>query len=137
MNTHAEYGISILKYNRTKKAMNEIPAHDSLCIVWSSSDPEVADNLAFMYAHNSLKKQWWGQVRLIIWGPSAKLASENTHIQNRLREMMDDGVEVWTCRSCAENYGVVDKLEALGTEVVYVGAPFTKMLKTGWQHLTF
>lgn len=117
--------------------MSNIPVKDSLCIIWSSPDPEVADNLAFMYAHNSLKRLWWGQVRLIIWGPSARLAAENAHIQGRLRDMMADGVEVWACRACADNYGVSDKLEAVGAKVTYVGQPFTDMLKAGWTHLTF
>ena len=117
--------------------MTDIPIDDSIFIIWSSPDPEVADNLAFMYAHNSLLKQWWGRVRLIIWGPSAKLASENKHIQNKLKAMMDDGVEVWACRACAENYGVTLKLEELGYNVIYVGQPVTEMLKAGWKQLTF
>ena len=114
-----------------------IPVKDSLCVVWTSSDPEVAENAAFMYAHNSLKRLWWGRVRLIIWGPSAKLAAENTHIQGRLRDMLADGVEVWACRAGADNYGVADVLEAVGANVVYVGSSFTEMLKTGWTQLTF
>ena len=117
--------------------MNDDLNHNSLCIIWSSPDPEVADNLVFMYAHNARKKLWWEHIRLLIWGPSVRLAAENPHIQAKLKEMMADGVEVWTCRACADNYGVTDKLEALGTQVLYVGAPFTEMIKAGWTHLTF
>ncbi|EGB14272.1 hypothetical protein DND132_1059 [Pseudodesulfovibrio mercurii] len=117
--------------------MTDLPAHDSLCVVWTSSDPEVADNLAFMYAHNALREGWWERVRLIIWGPSAALAARDGHIRARITEMLDDGVEVWACRACAENYGVVDSLEALGAHVLYVGKPFTDMLKGGWTQLTF
>lgn len=117
--------------------MSDIPVDNCLCVVWTSPDPEVADNVAFMYTHNSLKRLWWDRVRLIVWGPSAKLAAENEHIQERLREMMADGVEVWACRACADNYGVAGKLEAVGVDVVYVGDPFTRMLKEGWTHLTF
>ncbi|BCS87854.1 DsrE family protein [Pseudodesulfovibrio sediminis] len=117
--------------------MSDVPINDSIFIIWSSSDPEVADNLAFMYAHNSLKRLWWGRVRLIIWGPSAQLTAENSHIQSRIREMLADGVEVWACRACAENYGVVDTLETLGVNVVYIGDPTTKMIKEGWKSLTF
>ena len=117
--------------------MSDIPVKESLCVVWTSPDPEVADNVAFMYTHNALKRLWWDRIRLIIWGPSAKLAAGNAHIQGRLRDMMADGVEVWACRACADNYGVADKLEAVGANVTYVGAPFTEMLKAGWTHLTF
>lgn len=117
--------------------MSDIPVHDSIFIIWSSPDPEVADNLAFMYAHNSLKRLWWGRVRLIIWGPSAKLAAENVHIQTRLAEMMQDGVEVWACRACADNYGVTEALEKVGIEVIFVGEATTNMIKKGWKSLTF
>lgn len=117
--------------------MNETPVRDALCVVWSSSDPEVADNLAFMYAHNALREGWWERVRLIIWGPSAALAARDEHIRARLKEMLADGVEVWACRACADNYGVADRLESLGAEVLYVGGPFTEMLKCGWTQLTF
>lgn len=117
--------------------MNDVPIHDSIFIIWSSRDPEVAHNLAFMYAHNSLKRLWWGRVRLVIWGPSAKLASEDQDIQNKINEMMTDGVEVWACRACSDNYGVTDKLEALGVDVFHVGEATTDMLKKGWKQLTF
>lgn len=117
--------------------MTDMPAKDSLCIVWTSSDPEVAENLAFMYAHNALREGWWEQVRVIIWGPSAALAARDETIRARLKAMLADGVEVWACRACAENYGVTDRLEALGANVLYVGKPFTDMLKNGWTPLTF
>lgn len=115
--------------------MDAPETNESVFIVWSSDDPEVAHNIAFMYAHNAMKRGWWQQIRLIIWGPSAKLASEDPDIQVRIKEMLDDGVEVWACRACAENYGVADTLETLGIEVLYVGTPVTEMLKSGWKQL--
>lgn len=117
--------------------MSNTPVDDSIFIIWSSPDPEVAENLAFMYAHNSLKKQWWGRVRLIIWGPSAKLTAENEHIRERLLEMRADGVEVWACRACSENYGVTEDLEKAGFNVFHVGESTTEMIKAGWKSLTF
>jgi hypothetical protein len=117
--------------------MNDTRTRDSLCIIWSSPDPEVADNLVFMYARNALCKSWWKRVRLIIWGPSARLAARDGRVRARLGEMMADGVEVWACRACAENYKVVEELEDLGANVLYVGEPFTEMLKSGWTQLTF
>jgi hypothetical protein len=117
--------------------MPKTPVDQSLFIIWSSADPEVAHNLAFMYAHNARLKQWWGRVRLIIWGPSARLAAEDKAIRDKLRAMLDDGVEVWACRACADNYGVSPNLEDMGIEVLYVGQPVTQMLKDGWRQLTF
>lgn len=117
--------------------MQDSPADNSLFIIWSSSDPQVAHNAACMYAHNSLLKRWWGRVRFIIWGPSARLAANDADIQDKLRAMMDDGVEVWACRACTENLGVTQNLEALGLNVQFVGEPVTKMLQSGWKQLTF
>lgn len=117
--------------------MSQAPADKSLFVIWSSADPEVAHNVAFMYSHNSLLREWWDRVRLIIWGPSAKLAAEDEEIQDKLAAMMNDGVEVWACRACADNYGVSDKLESLGFNVVFVGTPVTEMLTDGWKQMTF
>lgn len=117
--------------------MNDVPASESLFIIWSSPDPEVADNLAFMYAHNAMKREWWGRIRFIIWGPSAKLAASSEHIRTRLAEMEKDGVEVWACRACSDRYGVTESLEQAGFNVFHVGQATTEMLKAGWKSLTF
>lgn len=113
------------------------PVKDSAFVIWSSADPEVAHNAALMYAHNALTRGWWGQMRLIIWGPSAKVAAEDADIQEKLAVMKQDGVEIWACRACADNYGVTSKLEAQGLDVIFVGQPVTEMLKDGWNQLTF
>lgn len=115
--------------------MSQSGVNESIFIIWSSRDPDVAHNAAFMYSHNALKREWWKRVRLIIWGPSAKLASHDVDIQVRIKEMLADGVEVWACKACADNYGVTESLEALGVNVQYVGTPVTEMLKSGWKQL--
>jgi hypothetical protein len=117
--------------------MPKTPIDQSIFIIWSSADPEVAHSLAFMYARTARLKQWWSRVRLIIWGPSARLAATDTDIREALTTMLEAGVEVWACRACAENYDVVPALEELGIEVLYVGQPVTRMLKDGWRQLTF
>ena len=116
--------------------MTETPTAQSLFVIWTSADPETARNMAFMYANNSLLRGWWDRVRLIIWGPSARLAAQDEDILAAIRELLDTGVEVWACRACADNYGVSETLEQLGVEVVYVGEPVTRMLKEGWTSLT-
>lgn len=117
--------------------MTQTSIDDSIFIIWSSPNPEVAENIAFMYAHNSLRNGWWGRVRLIIWGPSANLVATDTAIQNRLKTMADDGVEIVACKACSDNYGVTDTLTALGLEVKHVGKDVTDMIKSGWRQLSF
>jgi hypothetical protein len=52
-------------------------AEETLVVVWSSGDREVALKTAFMYTVNAKLKGWWPEVILIVWGPSAKLLSED------------------------------------------------------------
>lgn len=110
---------------------------ESVFIIWSSADVEVAENLVFMYTLNAKLNQWWQTVRLVIWGPTAKLAAENATMQEHIRELLDAGVEVWACKACADRYGTSNRLEELGINVLYMGTPLTDMLKQGWKQLTF
>ena len=108
-----------------------------LVVIWSSADREVALHNTFMYTHNSKKKGWWKEVRLIVWGPSARLLVEDRELQNEINEMQADGVELLACRTCSDKLGVSEQLEALGIEVLYVGESLTRMLQDGWVCLTY
>lgn len=114
-----------------------MPQPSKLLVIWSSADPEVAVKMTFMYALNAKKHGWWDQVRLCVWGPSALLASQNPEIQDQIKKMKQQGVELLACKACADMYGVADMLSALGINVIYMGQPLTEMLKTGWTTLTF
>ncbi len=110
---------------------------DTLAVLWTSGDPEVAEKVCFMYTHNAKKLGWFESVILIVWGPSAKLLSENTGLQTQVKAMMADGVELKACKACADSYGVSEKLSSLGIEVIYMGMPLTQYLKNGNSILNF
>ena len=110
---------------------------DGLFVVWSSGDKDVALKMVFMYVHNAKKLGWWRTVRLVVWGPSSKLLSEDPELQDALKAMGKDGVELYACRACADMYGVSPALEELDIKVIYMGEPLTEMLKQGWASLTF
>jgi hypothetical protein len=110
---------------------------DTLMVIWSSVDPEVARNLVFMYTKNSRLKDWWPGVRLVVWGPSARLLSQDKELQAELAKLQEAGVEVLACKACADNYGVSEQLTSLGVEVIYMGQPLTDHLKAGGRVLTF
>jgi hypothetical protein len=57
---------------------------DKLVVVWTSDDPYVAERVALMYTHAAKTNFWFMDVTLIIWGPSAKLISENIKLQEKL-----------------------------------------------------
>ncbi|MDF1576583.1 MAG: DsrE family protein [Bacteroidales bacterium] len=110
---------------------------DKLVIVWSSDDPYLAERMVFMYAHAAKTAGWFSEVTLIIWGPSAKLASENRLIQEKLKAMQDDGVIIEACIACARAYEVDDDLKNLGFEVKGMGKALTDYLKSDARVLTF
>lgn len=72
-----------------------------------------------------------------MWGPSAKLLSEDLELQAAIRNMMRDGVIVEACVGCANIYGVADALREIGVDVKGMGPPLTEMLKSGYKVLTF
>lgn len=113
------------------------PIEDKVIILWSSRDREVATNLVFMYARNSLIKCWWRSVTLVIWGPSAQLLSNDCGLQAELAELRSAGVGLLACKACADRYAVSKELEELGCEVAYMGEPLTRWLKEGSAILTF
>lgn len=125
------------KENIDKDADMKKSDKQRLAVVWTSGDPEVAEKVCFMYTHNARLQGWFDEVVLIVWGPSAKLLSENKVLQERVKKMMVDGVKVEACIACANMYGVADQLKALGIEVKGMGPVLTTYLKENWKVLTF
>ena len=110
---------------------------DKLVVVWSSGDRDVAEKMVFMYTLNSKLRQWWKEVTLIIWGPSAKLISEDIELQDYLKKLKDTGVRLEACITCADMYRVSKKLTVLGVDVKPMGLPLTEYLKEGRAVITF
>lgn len=108
-----------------------------LGLIWTSSDPDVAHNVCFMYTHNAKKNAWFDEIILIVWGPSCRLLSSDKELQGMIKDMMNDGVIVQACLECTDSYGVTEQLRELGIDVKYMGVPLTEMLKQGWNVLTF
>ena len=43
-----------------------------LYVLWTNDNPITAEKMVFRYAVNSLKRNWWEKVTLIVWGASTK-----------------------------------------------------------------
>lgn len=127
---------TLIGRNKTNENMKKSDKQ-RLAVVWTSSDPEVAEKVCFMYTQNAKLKGWFDEVVLVVWGPSAKLLSENKVLQDRVKQMITDGVKVEACVTCANMYGVADQLSALGIEVKPMGPVLTVYLKENWKVLTF
>jgi hypothetical protein len=110
---------------------------NSLIVIWSSGDREVALKTAFMYTFNAKAKGWWDEVILIVWGPSAKLLIEDGELKDYIKKMKDTGVVIEACKACSDMDGVSGDLEMLGIDVKYMGVTLTSYIKGGGNVITF
>jgi hypothetical protein len=76
-------------------------------------------------------------VRLLVWGPSQKLLSEDEELQQGLAALEEEGVELYACKGCADLYQVSDALTKLGVKVEYTGKMLADLQLAGWNVLTF
>ena len=102
---------------------------DKLVVVWTSGDKEVAMKMVFMYTFNAKKYEWWEDITLLVWGPSAKLLSTDKELQDYVKSMLDIGINVLACKGCADQYEVSDELEKIGVTVKYTGKDLTDFIK--------
>lgn len=100
-----------------------------LYVLWTNADPITAEKMVFMYTVNSLLKNWWEKVTLIVWGATAKLVGEDENIQKLIKKALEAGVHISACKACSDQLGVTENLEKLGIEVKYWGVPLTEILK--------
>ena len=110
---------------------------NKLVVVWSSGDIEVAEKMVFMYVYNAKRAGWFDEVTFIIWGPSAKLLSENENLQERVQKMKEVGITLEACIACARMYEVDEDLKELGVDVKGMGTVLSNYLKDGYKIMTF
>jgi hypothetical protein len=111
--------------------------NDTLVVLWTSGDIEVAEKIVYMYVYNAKKAKWFDEVVFIIWGPSAKLLAENANLQEELKKMQAIGIRTEACVACASMYEVDDDLRNLGVDVKGMGRPLSDYLKSRYHILTF
>lgn len=113
-----------------------IPVNEKLVVLWTSGDREVAIKMVFMYTYNAQARGWWEDITLVVWGPSAKLLTEDEELQGYMKKIIDAGVTVKACKGCSDQYGISEQLEDLGITVVYIGKELTDYIKEGREILT-
>ena len=123
---------SVFAQNRTEMKTDN---SNKLVVLWTSGDPEVAEKMCFMYTLNAKKQGWFDEVVLIVWGPSSKLLTENTMLQDYVKTMQEAGVKVEACMACASMYNVVSDLQEMGIDVKGMGLPLSNYLNDGWKTL--
>ncbi len=110
---------------------------DTLVVLWTSGDRDVAEKSCLMYTHAAKRNKWFDEVILIIWGPSARLAVEDTAIRNKIIQMQKDGVTIEACIACSDMLGLSNDLLELGVDVKGMGPSLTEYLKKDYKILTY
>jgi hypothetical protein len=127
----------ILSSKMDKGWVNEPRPADKVVVLWTSEDREVALKMVFMYTLNAKLNNWWADITFIVWGPSSKLLSSDSELQDQVKKMKQAGITLEACKACADQYGVSGKLQELGIDVKYMGQPLTTYIKEGRHLLTF
>jgi hypothetical protein len=120
-----------------KKESVSIQDNEKLVVLWTSADAEVAKKMVFLYTFNAKKYEWWKDITFIIWGPSTKLLSEDTELQDNIKKMKELGIKLESCKWCSDQYGVSDQLIELGVDVKYMGTVLTEYIKSEKHVITF
>jgi hypothetical protein len=84
-----------------------------------------------LYAHNAKKLGWIENVQILIWGASQTLIANDNELQEKVKEMIKDGVEVIACQKCAQNLGVMDELQSCDMQIYYTGELLSSWVKEG------
>ena len=100
-----------------------------LHILWTNDNVHTSNMMVLMYATNSMLHRQWDNVIVILWGPTAKLAAEDELIQHQIKASIHAGVKFSACATCARQFGVQEKLESLGIEVIPWVEPLTEIIK--------
>lgn len=124
------------KLLNAQEAKTNTPS-DTLVVLWSSGDPEVAEKACLMYAGAAKKFGWFKEVILIVWGPSEKLLAENSKLKDRVAVLKKDGVIVEACVACSNMYGVTNELKVCEVDVKGMGVPLTRYLKRGYKIVSY
>jgi hypothetical protein len=106
-------------------------------VMLSTGDREVALEVGLIYPLNAARQKWMDEVKVIVFGPSEKLAAYDMEVQAMLKDLQEAGVEVIACKWCSDRMKITDSIEKAGIKVEYVGPIISQLLQDGWASLTF
>jgi len=102
---------------------------ENLLIVISTDDVDTILKFPLLYGGVSIPRGYWKKVHVMFWGSSLIPASQNDKIMETIENMQAYEIEFTACIVCAEEYGVVEELEAIGVMCNHTGELLTQALK--------
>ncbi len=102
-------------------------------LIWLASGEKEKLMPGILYGTNAKKYNWLGDVKFVIFGESERLFVEDEELYNLLPEE----VECAFCKFVLDQMGLTEKLKEKGAKVFYVGEYISKLIKDGYQVITF
>jgi len=122
---------------QTSKPFYRNTMKNKLLIIWSTEEKEVAKKMVLLYSSVILPRSYWDEAILMVWGPSARLLSQDKELQDKIQEIAQTGVKVQACVVCTDDYDVSEELENIGIELTHTGEMLTQALQSDWKVITF
>jgi len=101
-----------------------------LLVIIATSDREKALT-GLMYAGNALRRGWMEDIKVVFFGPSERLATEDEEVASRAREIAGAGGS-FACKAISDREGISGDLEELGLKIEYVGTIISDLVKDGY-----
>lgn len=101
-----------------------------LLVIIASGDKEEALT-GLMYARNSIKYGWLGDVKIVFFGPSERLIVKDKQLWGEVEDIAAVE-EVFACKAICDKEGLSEEMEKLGVKVEYVGSIVSDLIKTGY-----
>lgn len=105
----------------------------SKILIWLASGEREKLKPAILYGINARKYGWLDDVKFVVFGESEKLLLEDDDLFN----LINDKENTAYCKFVSDEFGITDKLEKKGANVIYVGDYISNLIKNGYQVITF
>ncbi|WP_018962719.1 hypothetical protein [Coprothermobacter platensis] len=102
----------------------------------SSGDKQVilpALNLAM----NSKKGGLYDDVKVHFFGISEKVAAEDEEIQQKIADLIKEGINPMACVNLSKKFDVSVKLDSMGFDQVPIGPEIAKLINDGYVPMVF
>jgi len=101
-----------------------------LLVIIATCDREKAI-AGLMYARNVLKNKWLDDVKVVLFGPSEKLAAYDDKVAWFIKDITAR-CDCFACKAISDKEGLSERLKEAGVKVEYVGTIVSNAIKEGY-----
>ncbi|MGB9735681.1 MAG: hypothetical protein ACP5JP_00390 [bacterium] len=107
-----------------------------ILVIVSTENKEKALS-ALVFVQNSLKNKRFEDIKLILFGPSEKLASNDQALQSIITDIVSMGGSPLACKAISDMHNIGKELTAMGFKLEYVGDPIGNLINNGYIPMVF